>query len=404
MRSGITFKVFVGVFFCAAFSAVFLFSGQAEAKVKGQCYFCHTMHNSQDGAGMVIDTMAGGIATDSDCQGCHEEPRENLLTYTCIGCHAINASAGDGIATLGGYNVPQVYYADTTENTELAAGNFKHIVDNDWTYGHNVHGFQPIGLDPDVEFAGIDPPGYTQDMDPSTNKFNSWPYGGTLPQMPLCAGTYGCHGNRHEDSQTVAMIGSHHSDDTALQFGTLVEADQGGTPGTSYRFLSGVKGAEDDDWEYSQASDDHNEYYGADVGPRRGDTSQASVETMSELCASCHGIFHMTGLSDGRGISSTDSSPWIRHPSDFVIPNSAPYSSYLTYELTARVARQAGDLEALANPSSDPDIGNSVVFCLSCHKAHASRQPDMLRYTYSAMSTGGSSSSNKLCFACHTDK
>jgi predicted CXXCH cytochrome family protein len=350
---------------------------------------------------MVIDSqIEGGVATDTDCQGCHSEPRENLLTYSCIGCHAINASAGDGKAFLGGYPVPQVYYADTTETKELAAGNFIHIVNNDWTYGHNVHGFQPVGIDADVD--SILPPGYDSQMDPSTNKYDSWPYGGSLsPQQPLCAGTYGCHGNRNEDSQTMAMIGSHHSDDSMLQFGSIDDSTQGGSPGTSFRFLSGVKGGEDDDWEYSAASNDHNEYFGADVGARSGQTSQSSVETMSEFCASCHGIFHMTGLSDGRGISPTNASPWIRHPSDFMIPSSTPYSNYVTYELTARVARTT-----LPDPaSSDTQIGsNSIVFCLSCHKAHASRQPDMLRYSYSAMTTGGSSSSNKLCFACHTDK
>ena len=394
-------KTFVSVlFFFAAFFAAILFSGQAEAKVAGYCSACHTMHNSQNGRTMVVDSqIQGNVATDTDCQGCHSEPRENLLTYSCIGCHAINASGGDGLADLAGIvdSVPQVYYADTTESKELAGGNFVHIANNDWTYGHNVHGFQPVGIDADVD--SIIPPGWDDQMDPSTDKYDSWPYSAALsPQQPLCAGTYGCHGNRNETSQTMAMIGSHHSDDSALRFGSIVEGDQGGTPGTSFRFLSGVKGGEDADWEYTQGSADHNEYFGADVAS--GVTSQSSVETMSEFCASCHGVFHMTGLSDGRGTSPTDSSPWIRHPSDFIIPNIAPYSGYLTYELTARVARQAVPNAA----SSDPGIGSSVVFCLSCHKAHASRQPDMLRYTYDAMTTGSSSSSNKLCFACHTDK
>jgi predicted CXXCH cytochrome family protein len=391
-----------GILGSTFFCAIVLFSVQAEAKVQGQCYFCHTMHNSQDGIRMVQDPISGGIGAGSDCTGCHNEPRENLVTFTCIGCHAQNASAGDGIATLGGYNVPQVLYADTNEATELSAGNFAHIANNDWTYGHNVHGFQSNGIDPDVEFAfGTPPPGYTEAMDPSSVKYTSWSYF-AAEQQPFCAGTYGCHGNREIESQTLAMVGSHHADDSILQLdgSSLNQANQGLTVGTSYRFLSGVKGGEDADWEYTQGSADHNEYFGATVSGRSGATSQSSVETMSEFCASCHGNFHMSGTSGGTGISPADSSPWIRHPTDVMIPNIVPYNSYVTYELTARVARTTLPLSA----SSSPQIGsNSIVFCLSCHKAHASRQPDMLRYSYDQMTTGGSSSSSKFCFACHSN-
>jgi predicted CXXCH cytochrome family protein len=394
---------FRGLFLSVLLAVLVMLSGQAEARVSGQCYYCHTMHNSQDGGRMVLETIEGSGTANSDCQGCHSEPLDTLLTYTCIGCHAQNASSGDGLATMGGFPVPQVFYADTTQSKELAAGNFKHLtVLFGWLNGHDVHGFQSEGIFGDIEFAFLDPPGYSPDMDPSTNKYNSWPYGFAADQQPLCAGTYGCHGNRNEDSQTRAMFGTHHADDSMLQLdgSSLNQASQGFSPGTSYRYLSGVKGGEDDDWEFTQASDDHNEYFGAVVSGRSGNTSQSSVETMSEFCASCHGIFHMSGTGGGTGISSTDASPWIRHPTDVMIPNTSPYSNYNTYELTARVARTTLPL----SPSSDPEIGsNSIVFCLSCHKAHASNQPDILRWSYDAMVTGGSSGSNKLCFACHSD-
>ena len=361
------------------------------------------MHNSQNAGRMIQETIEGVFGGTSDCQGCHSEPLDTLLTYTCIGCHAQNISAGDGIASLGGYPVPQVFYADTDQSKELAAGNFKHLTELfGWYNGHDVHGFQGEGILGDVEFAFLDPPGYSEAMDPSTNKYNSWPYF-AADQQPLCAGTYGCHGNRNIDNQTQAMFGTHHADDSMLQLdgSSLDEASQGLSPGTSYRYLSGVKGGEDSDWEYTKASDDHNEYFGAVVSGRSGSTSQSSVETMSEFCASCHGNFHMSGTSGGTGISPTDASPWIRHPTDVLIPNTAPYNNYNTYELTARVARTTGDLPLSA--SSNPDIGNSVVFCLSCHNAHASNQPDILRWSYDTMVTGGSTSSNKFCFACHSD-
>jgi hypothetical protein len=382
-----------------------MLSGEAAAKVKGQCYFCHTMHNSQDAGTMVVGTIEGVFGGTSDCQGCHAEPLEGLVRYTCIGCHAMNATSGDGIATLGGYNIPQVFYADKDGTKELAAGNFKHSAELFGNYnGHDVHGFFSEGIFGDFELVGI-PPGYSEDMDPSSVKYNSWPYGFSLDPVVFCAGAYGCHGNRNIESQTIAMAGTHHADDSVLQLDdpNFDQGSQGLSPGTSYRYLSGVKGGEDSDWEYTQASDDHNEYYGENLG-RTGVTSQTSVETMSEFCASCHGLFHMSGTTDGTGISPTESSPWIRHPTDVAIPDAAPYNTYVTYALTARVART--DLDVLGGASAETLISggspNAIVFCLTCHKAHATNQPDILRYTYDDITTGGSSSSSKFCFACHT--
>lgn len=349
---------------------------------------------------MVLDTTGSSGVTNSDCTGCHNEPRENLLRYNCIGCHSINAGSGNGLADLNGYDVPQVYFAG---GNDMAAGNFKHITDNDYQRGHNVHGYGGGIIDPDDWV--LTPPGYTSGMDPSSVGYTSWPYF-TMLQQPLCAGAYGCHGNRNVESQTQAMVGSHHTDDTILQLGDpgFTLTGQGVSVGLSYRYLSGVKGGEDEDWEFTVASDDHNEHYGADVGPRLGSSSQTSVETMSQFCASCHGSFHMAGaVGDDEGISPSGASPWIRHPTDVMIPNIAPYDSYLTFELTARVART--DLPDGQFESADTQIGsNSIVYCLSCHKAHASEHQDILRYTYDEMVTGGSGGSNKLCFACHSDK
>jgi len=357
------------------------------------------MHNSQDGAGMVQDTTGSTSISTDDCSGCHNEPRENLLTYSCIGCHSINAAGGGGRYDLGTNDyVPQVYFAG---GPDMAAGNFKHITDNGYQSGHNVHGYGGGVIDPDDWV--LTPPGYTAGMDPSVIKYTSWPYSSYL-QQPLCAGVYGCHGNRNVESQTQAMLGAHHADDSSLQLGAgFTTTGQGTTIGTSFRFLSGVIGGEDPDWEFTVDSNDHNEHFGAIVDGRDGDTTQTSVTTMSEFCASCHGNFHMSGVGGDQGISPTDSSPWIRHPTDVMIPPDPPYTDYLTFELTGRVARVSIPNDSTA--SSDPQIGtNSIVYCLSCHKAHASDHQDSLRYTYSEMVTGAASGSNKLCFACHQDK
>jgi hypothetical protein len=362
------------------FSAFFLFTGQADAKVQGVCSNCHTMHNSQNGIDMVQDPVPGA-KLGGDCQGCHYEPREELLTYTCVGCHA-NNTGGPAIDVLG---TPQIYYA--SGGNELAAGNFRYIVDNGDASGHNVHGFGLTeGILPDI---------------PAGMALNPGPV--------LCAGAFGCHGNRTIQSQSKAAFGTHHADDSALRIGDLNfnPANQGLTPGTSYRYLSGVKGGEISDWENAVSTVSHNEYYGTTLGPaevRDDSTPVTSVETMSQFCASCHGNFHMAGLSDGRGISTggTNASPWIRHPTDVMIDNVAPYDAFVSYTLTARVARV--DLTA-SNPE-DTDVGtNAVVFCLSCHKAHASEFSDMLRFSYGTMLTGtAGASAGTGCFACHNDK
>jgi hypothetical protein len=389
------------------FSVFFLFTGQADAKVKGVCSNCHTMHNSQNGNDMVQDPVPGA-KLGGDCQGCHYEPREELLTYTCVGCHAKD-TGGPTIDSPGTLDIPQIFYAEG--GNELAAGNFSYIVSRGDASGHNVHGFGLVeGILPDIELGGV-PPGYVPDMDPSGyNYLTDYPSGLALNPGPvMCAGAYGCHGNRTIESQSKATFGTHHADDSVLRIGDLNfnQANQGLTPGTSYRYLSGVKGGEISDWENSVSTVSHNEYFGAILGAaevRDDSPAVTSVETMSQFCASCHGNFHMAGLSDGRGISTggTNASPWIRHPTDIMIPNTAPYDAMVSYELSARVAR----VNLTASNPEDSDVGtNAVVFCLSCHKAHASEFSDMLRFSYGTMLTGTSgASAGTGCFACHNDK
>ena len=392
----------------SAFSLIvfpFLLAGQVKATVTGNCSNCHTMHNSQDGGGMVADPLEGSSG-GGDCQGCHSQPREELLTLTCIGCHAKD-SDGPPIDSPDTMRIPQVFYGDS--GSELAAGNFRYVVlggEYGESYGHNVHGW---GIDdgegdwimPDGTI--ISPPGYEDGMNPSDYEY--WQSSPLAAPMVLCAGAYGCHGDRDIESQTKATAGTHHADDSVLrlQQSSFNPAEQGQTPGTSYRYLNGVKGGEISDWEETVNSNSHNEYYGKDITER---SDQSSVETMSEFCASCHGNFHMAGLDDGRGINTGGTtSPWIRHPTDVKIPDEAPYNNYVTYELTARVARV--DLIAAKADTSRTQIGtgNAVVFCLSCHKAHASKYPDMLRFSYDNMLTGeAGAAAGTGCFACHTDK
>ncbi|MBW1795261.1 MAG: cytochrome c3 family protein [Deltaproteobacteria bacterium] len=90
---------------------------------------------------------------------------------------------------------------------------------------------------------------------------------------------------------------------------------------------------------------------------------------------------------------------WIRHPSDKVLPSSGEYASYTTYSVEAPVGRTTVP-DAMGNTVTP---GTDVVTCLSCHVAHASDYPDLLRWDYSTMNAGGGENTSG-CFVCHTEK
>lgn len=363
----------------------------AYAKVSGNCANCHTMHNSQNATGMVSD-LNYGTGSDPNCTQCHNEPRQVLLRMNCLGCHGQDPGGASNIIALS--NIPQVAH---NAATDLAAGNYRYVFqsdpDGDDTHGHNVHGFSDISEDSYMVQANY-PPGYKSEYDPSPG----YQTGNTYRIM--CAGRNGCHGNRDQLSQMLAIKGAHHSDDTILKFGAdFTETGQGGTVGKSYRFLYKVHGAEDSNWEATLGPTDHNEYKGAIYGSSHSSPQTwDSINTISEFCAECHGYFHLSGSS---GIGSA--SPWLRHPTDVILPDSGEYSAYTAYSTQAPVARQsipAGTTQASGTVT--PGDSGDVVMCLSCHRAHASQYPDILRWDYTTMIAGGGGSGG--CFTCHTQK
>ena len=357
-----------------------------QARVTGQCSNCHTMHNSQNAATMIKDPI-NSQNEDPSCIECHNGPRSVLLRMNCVGCHGQDPEGASNIIALS--NIPQVAH---NAATDLAGGNYKNVFSYD-DRGHNVHGFKTVI--PQDNILHNTPPGYKQDYDPSSGKYTP----GLFPSADqvMCAGRNGCHGNRDQTSQMMAIKGAHHADDKILKFGAdFTETGQGDSVGTSYRFLYKVHGGEDNDWQATSGAADHNEYKGAPLGARGQTQTWSDVSTISDLCAECHGKFHAGGLTGDSGIGSA--SPWLRHPTDVILPNSGEYSAYntdgITYSLEAPVARQT-----IPNAASGTiALGSDVVMCLSCHKAHASQYPDALRWDYSNMSAG------RGCYICHTQK
>ncbi len=347
--------------FIALLSVVLTF-GFAYATVNGRCDSCHTMHNSQNGTSMNYN----GSAT----------PNELLLRGDCLGCHAQNAAGVVNIINT----IPQVLHAAATD---LAGGNFVYVTTSD-IKGHNVSGI--VGLDSIL--TDNSPPGYATGYDPASTKYNT----GT---RLYCAGTYGCHGNRDSANEMTSIKTAHHANDAVLKFGSITEASQGATIGTSYRFLYKVKGGENTSWANTSSSS-HNEYKGATFASR---ASQAwsDINTVSELCAECHGVFHASATISNQ--TPPTGTPWTRHPTDAVIPASGEYSLMTTtYNVETPVGRP-GSLDGYSTPGGTTAAGSDVVICLSCHAAHGSNYADILRWQYTVSMAAGTG-----CLRCHTGK
>ncbi len=352
------------------FFAILFSVGDVQARVSGPCSDCHTMHNSQNGTAV----NASG-------------PYGYLLNDTCVGCH----SNDSGSATIVN-GTPMVLTAaePTYPSGILAGGSFYWVAQGNDAMGHNV-----------TDIPGVDTDG---------NNINNLTPGGTNCALchdgsgsPLLTGPHTNGGKTYSGCEFCHNV-KHHADDSS----TVVE-EAGGW----FRFLNfcsyhpstyqpdyfvGVEGIEDPAWEQSPSSTNHNEYQGASGS----DTSHS----ISQYCAVCHGNFHdRPGESNDTG----GSSPWLRHPTDYAIPNSGEYANAFgatggtgIYDPQVPVSRP--DLSGWTNPSSQVILGTDQVQCLSCHRAHGSPYPDMLRWDYLNDCQAGQANANCGCFVCHTTK
>lgn len=396
----------------------------------GQCADCHTMHNSVQGQPVALQgssTEANGTANP------------NLLKMDCVACHA--SGGGEMIREMdGGSRIPQVYH---TAATDLAAGNFRHITVGGDRKGHNV-----------VDVVSADstftkPPGYRNH---DSNGFDF-----DVAQF-TCAGNMGCHGIRGQQldegdpfegidptyrtglaalsghdgptaSNTSYFSGAHHSNYDGLKLDGE-HPDYFSNPlAHSYRFIRGLKGYGNmtDRWQ-NVDSTSHNEYAGGYVNDTIKDTDFGATNTcarchmgtnstnarlfvpnrtMTGFCITCHGTFHSSGATNGT------SGAFLRHPSDYAIPDGGEYANYTTFDITAPVARPMASLVAGFTPSAEVNHGQDMVMCLSCHVSHASPYDGMLRFDYdaltSAMRAGSFASIEDAqaeggCLACHTTK
>ncbi len=341
---------------CCSVAAVFTVD-HARAMVTGSCSNCHTMHNSQDGTSLS------------------SQPQNYLLADDCVGCHS--SSGPDTIVTLGSTRIPIVFNTTAYPAQPLAGGNFYKVslggAEND-IYGHNVWGIS--GEDANLSLA----PGQTANCSGSCHVSLA-----TDPALTYGNGIWGWNGctGCHQSTK-------HHGVSPASGSPETLESGW-------YRFLSGhdpnttVYGIEDPDWEHNPSAG-QNKYQGVDYyyfginGMGLG-----IVHSMTGFCQGCHTSFH-SRMSYGGSVS-----PWIVHPTDYALPTSGEYADYdpvNNYDPSVPVA--------WVDPSV-PVREEAVVMCLSCHRAHGSEYPDMLRWDYDTIIANGGANSTG-CFKCHSLK
>jgi predicted CXXCH cytochrome family protein len=352
------------------------------------------------------------------CQGCHVTPGlgELLPQYAgnqgCINCHSSEESSTTYELDLGGgppvetVTVPVVNYAGSTSTaptTYLAGGNFWWVKEGnegaDDTKGHNVF----LG-EPDDNFVWDDQiPGMSNGIGGCGGGENSCHYDLSMENTFISTrqGCTKCHmiGGPPDEFGPVPGTepkGYHHADDSNTVVGSELD-DQDGY----FRMLSGhfygagaghgVCGIEDDTWEATSDSSDHNEYLGNEAylaAPAGFGGSSGLGHTMTAFCGGCHGNFHVQECLPAQQPPCYGN--WVRHVAGAVLPDSGEFASYTTFDPDAPVARP--DLTGWTGPSSTVTPGTDLVNCLSCHRAHGSPYPKMVRWDFSG------------CKNCHTNK
>jgi predicted CXXCH cytochrome family protein len=375
--------------------------------INGVCSGCHTMHDSQNNAAVA----SGGR-------------QNNLLNAGCPTCHE---GDGPGLELINGFGAPVILQVSDPGSPgaakTLAAGDFWWVTQaedaTESPKGHNVIDLTAIN-GKDFNMPDTEPPGWdfsaTNGVSINGVTIQVTAAGSWAGKQLTCSGQYGCHGGRTAEG-FAGLTGAHHANEPgqgadgagpSVPQGTV--AGTADTMGNSYRFLLGIKGLEDDDWQWTETSVVHNEYFGDDdTAIERDDdgtTGYTNTDTISFFCAQCHGNFH------SEIAASAIASPWRRHPTDIVLLAAGETSKYNTadgtnigtYSLEAPIARGT----AVPATSSDTVLANNsgstggIVMCLSCHRAHGSDQPDLLRWDYATMQVNGATSGG--CFTCHNEK
>lgn len=332
-----------------AFLAALGFSGTAVAFHGGgvaHCDGCHTMHNSADGQTIIPGGTVGTGINSSLTKG-------NDPSSTCLTCH----HTADPASTSS-------YKVSTPEARLLTAGgDFGWLKKSfSWTqrgslvtrtgneFGHNI-----VALD----F------GYTQDPN-----FTTAP-GGSYQAADLgCTSCHDPHGKVGAGTKgNLAVVGSG-------SYGAANPATAGQVLG-AYRLLGGVGygGGNGTVIFASAAPIARAPSSGAQTNVNHVDYGQG----MSEWCANCHtsfddvGIRHPAGNNEGLDDFATNYNRYVK-TGDFTGTQATAFLELVPFE------RQITDRTQLSTTSTTGPDATDNVMCLTCHRAHATAFPDMLRW------------------------
>ena len=341
-------------------------SGMAYAFHSGgvaDCGGCHSMHSPKTGGTSLL------IGTDysSTCLSCHANAATgsyHIMTYPfpAAGSPPINYSPGGDFAWLAKTYTFTVRGTATTENGQ--------------THGHNVVAVD-FGMNPDSDFATSP--------------------GGTFPTAQLaCNSCHDPHGKYRrlggDTTYTIATAGAPIIGSGSYATSLVPTATQAVG---SYRLLAGIG--------YSQnAGTLAISYPGAPIAsaPSTYNQSEAANQvrvaygtaatgsgktTWGLWCATCHPNFHSTGNyvhPIDQGLGSTISATYGSYVSSGIMTGSAA-SSYLSLVPFMENSSDYATLKTHASNTNaylnGPGTSDQVA-CMSCHRAHTTGWPNMLRW------------------------
>jgi predicted CXXCH cytochrome family protein len=319
-------------------------AGISQAAVQGPCSNCHTMHNSQDGAPMTVDSSA--------------TPNAFLTVGTCLACHGYNGTLATGAPNVFGD-------PDAGPSTMTAGGTFLATkVDaaaGDYVKVHNVTDIPWTNAE--GPFADVDPPGATSGSLGESIRAA----GSTTPNFN-CAGATGCHGDHSQAGSDAGIRGFHHGS-VAYRYCEL----DGGTD---------IIGKGSTDWEAGGATATNHNVYSADT-----------TAGISAFCAECHGLFHGTA-------NTGSSSPFERHPTNNLLSAATGWNlGNVTVDYNNNPFSFDGADYTAATTTAAYTTTGARVACVSCHRAHGTPEADILRFDYSAQLAGLGGTIG--CLGCH---
>jgi hypothetical protein len=363
-----------GMIFWWLLAAIIALPALCRGSVRGQCSNCHTMHNSEGGVPVAFNLDSANQPVPTTL------PFKRLLKTDCVGCHSQPGS--ETVVTMGSTRIPIVfnlveptYPANGSASSSLAGGNFYWVAQGGDQFGHNIHAIagQDLRLGGSVPAPGGEDAG--ADACATCHR--------TLATEDT--GCNGCHVPYHHATGSNEVAGQEEGWYRFL--GSVMQAGTQDEPPTE-----GVMGIEAPDWEQNPLPNAHNTYQGK-PGPFGSFLDSGAID---QKCTGCHGLFHN---------ETTANSTWIRHPVDMIIPDAGEFTDFTTYNPLVPVARQN-----VTPDDADFSVinhGSDVVSCISCHRAHGSPYPAMLRWAYRAWPgtdpyTGEEAING--CGVCHTSK